>query len=64
MPYGVPQHTSDYLCNSSGNFASLQSALPHLSSIALAIGMTLATRAFALPYCPNHGHYVCTDYEQ
>jgi hypothetical protein len=21
MPYGVPQHTSDYLRNSSGNFA-------------------------------------------
>jgi len=35
-----------------------------LVGIALAMGLTFASQAFALPYCPNHGHYVCTDYEK
>jgi hypothetical protein len=36
-----------------------------LVGIALAIGLTLATQALALPYCSKQGqgHYVCTDYE-
>ena len=38
-----------------------------LVGIALAIGMTFATQAFALP-CTNgtwqNGHYVCADYDQ
>ena len=38
-----------------------------LVGIAFAIGLTLATQAFALP-CPNgtvqNGHYVCGDYDQ
>ena len=32
--------------------------------IVLAIGLTFATQAFAIPYCPNHGPYNCIDYEQ
>jgi hypothetical protein len=35
-----------------------------LVGVALAMGLTLAAQAFALPYYPYHGHYVCTDYEQ
>jgi len=35
-----------------------------LMGIALAIGMTFATQAFALPYCTKHGHYVCADFEE
>jgi hypothetical protein len=33
--------------------------------VGIALGVALATQAFALPYCPNHRHhYVCTEYEQ
>jgi hypothetical protein len=39
-----------------------------LVGIAFTIGMTFASQAFALPYCPNgtwHGHYnVCADYDE
>jgi hypothetical protein len=35
-----------------------------LVGITLAIGLVLATQAFALPYCPKPSHYVCTDYEE
>ena len=36
-----------------------------LVGIALAVAMTFATQAFALPSCQKHSHhYVCTDYEQ
>jgi hypothetical protein len=35
-----------------------------LVGIAFAIGMVFASQAFALPYCPTHGHYVCSDFDQ
>ena len=35
-----------------------------LVGIALAMGLTFATQAFALPYCPKYGHYVCADFEE
>ena len=39
-----------------------------LAGITFAIGMVLASQAFAVPYCPNsawqHGHYVCANFEE
>jgi len=40
-----------------------------LVGILFAIGMVLASQAFALPYCANggtwqHGHYVCASYDE
>ena len=36
-----------------------------LVGIALAIGLTFTTQAFAIPYCSkHHGHYNCADYDQ
>ena len=55
MPYGVPQHTSDYLRNSSGiSLCSLQSALPHLSSATsplIALRGSAAQSAHLAPGC-------------